>query len=145
MNLSVAFLVQEHSLIRLLSSIHKLVPSVLGGLSLPDGGQCDIISSHDASYDRVWKPQPGKCEQSVSRNLTVHDIYNKLKVKCPFFFFFSPETTCFTISEAVAKSENVQKVGNEGKFIMVNMQYNTMDRVKEKKKRNFLHHCSSNV
>ena len=66
--LGLLLLAQEHFLLMLLSSIHKLIPSILGKLSLSVKSQRDIIFSHLASFDRVWKPQLGKCEKSVSRN-----------------------------------------------------------------------------
>ena len=71
---------QEHFLLRLHSGMRKLIPSVLGELPLPYAGQSDIIFGQRASCDRVCKPQSGKCETSVSRNLTVHDICNKSEV-----------------------------------------------------------------
>ena len=105
--------------------MHKLIPSVLGKLSLPDRGQCNIIFCHIASCNRVWKPQKGKCEKSVSRNPTVRNIYNISEVKCPFF---AQKTTCFILSKPVAKSK---------KLHMVNTQCNTMNSKRKKKEEFF--------
>ena len=43
--------------LRVLSSMRKLIPLVIGKLYLPDRVQCDITFSILASCDRVWKTQ----------------------------------------------------------------------------------------
>ena len=43
--------------LRVLSSMRKLIPLVIGKLYLPDRGQCGITLSYLASCDRVWKTQ----------------------------------------------------------------------------------------
>ena len=121
---------QEYFLLRLLSSMHKLIPLVLGKLSQPDRGQYDITFSHLASCDRVWKPQQRKCETSVLRNLNVHGIHNVTEIKTTFFL---RQTTCFTISKPAARSKNVQKVGNSQHAV----QY--IEWCKRKKERGIFH------
>ena len=127
------FLLVQHLLLRLLSSMRKLIPLVFGFFSfcklyLPDRGQCGTNFSHLASCDRIWKTQQGKCKTSVSRNLTVHDIKKTSEVK-----------VCHQIKEWW-KNWKLKKLH------MVNKQYNTIDRVQGKKRKTkFLHHCSSNV